>query len=198
MDEPEFRLVTGPDPTLGSVAERGHVVVREHDGVVDTYLYSADDNYRWRFDRRWDDGPSLTWVGLNPGTGDRDGTPRPTLRRMVKISTQEGYCGLSVVNLFGWRASQPRALRNVDDPVGPDNDVVIASTTSVGTTDRTVVCWGGGGRWRGRGSHAVRYLITTPMFCLGVTARGEPRHPLYVRAEVTLMPWSGLSADQAM
>ena len=195
MDDPEFRLVTGPDLLVGSVAERGNVVVHEEGGVVDTYLYSANGDYRWRFDRRWGDGPSLTWVGLNPGTGDRDGTSRPTLRRMMNVSAQEGYCGLSVVNLFGLRAARPDALRTVEDPVGPDNDVVLAATTSAGRTDRTAVCWGAGGRWRGRGWHVARHLITTPMFCLGVTAAGEPRHPLYVRADVALRPWSEFSAE---
>jgi hypothetical protein len=193
MDEPEFLLVTGPDPTRGLVAERGEVVLREHDGMTDTYLYSGDRNYRWRFDRRWGDGPSLTWVGLNPGTGDRDHGPRPTLQRMVMVSRREGYCALSVVNLFGWRAQDPRALRKVTDPIGYDNDAVLASTASAGMTDRTVVCWGVGGRWRGRGSHVARSLITTPTFCLGMTVDGEPRHPLYVRSDVELVPWPGVS-----
>jgi hypothetical protein len=194
MDNPEFELVTGPDPTRGSVAERRHVVVDEHDDVVDTYLYSSDCLYRWRFDR-WSAGPSLTWVGLNPGTGDRDGTQRPTLRRMVSISRQEGYAGLSIVNLFGFRTARPRDLRSVTDPVGSDNDVVVASTTSGANTDRTVVCWGVGGSWRDRGSHVAHALITTPMVCLGVTAHGEPRHPLYVRADASLVPWPAASSE---
>ena len=195
MDEPEFQLVTGPDPTRGAVAERGHVVIDKRGDVVDTYVYSADDKYRWRFVRRWSGGPSLTWVGLNPGTGDRDGTQRPTLRRMVKLSENAGYGALSVVNLFGFRTAHPRDLHAVADPVGRDNDVVLASTASAGTTDRTVVCWGAGGRWQGRGAHVAHYLIQTPMFCLGVTALGEPRHPLYVRADAALVPWSGMSVD---
>lgn len=163
---------------------------REYDGFLDTYVYSADGRYRWRFDRRWAPGRSLTWVGLNPGTGDTDGTQRPTLRRMVKVSMAEGYGALSVVNLYGLRAAQPSALRNVDDPVGPDNDSVLAEATSTQTTDRTVVCWGAGGRWRGRGAYVARQLITTPTHCLGVTARGEPRHPLYVKSDVALIPWT--------
>jgi hypothetical protein len=191
MDEPCFEELTGPDPTRGLVAQRGNVVIDEHDGGVDTYLYSRDGHYRWRFDRRWAGGPSLTWVGLNPGTGDRDGTQRPTLRRMLKITKEAGYSALSIVNLFGYRAALPRVLRTVADPIGEYNDVVVASTTSSGTTDRTVLCWGAGGAWQGRGAHVAQHLIFTPMFCLGVTARGEPRHPLYVPADSGLISWRG-------
>src|SRR4051812_49213518 len=152
MTEPEVRsltddlhpvLVAGPDPSEGLVGARSEIVHDEHDGVVDTYVYSADDNYRWRFDRRWsDDCPSLTWVGLNPGTGDRDGTARPTLRRMVDVSKDAGYGALVVVNLFGWRSSSPKALALADDPVGADNDAELAAAASPGQTDRTVTCWG--------------------------------------------------------
>jgi hypothetical protein len=28
------------------------------------------------------------------------------------------------------------------------------------------------------------------MFCLGVTKHGQPRHPLYVKADVTLLPFT--------
>lgn len=193
MEDPEFRLLTGPDPTEGEVAVRSRFVVREHDGCVDRYMYSDDGVYRWRFDRCWGAGRSLTWVGLNPGTGDRDGTSRPTLRRMERVSREAGYSALSIVNLFGFRASAPRALRSVTDPVGCDNDVVIAATTSAGATDRTVACWGAASEahWLGRSKHVAGRLIATPMFCLGVTKCGHPRHPLYVAADAALVPWSG-------
>src|SRR6476619_1700701 len=115
-------LVAGPDPSEGLVGARSDIVHDEHDGVLDTYVYSAEGNYRWRFDRRWADGPSLTWVGLNPGRGDRDGTARPPLPRMVSVSKSGGYGALIVVNLFGWRSSSPKALATADDPVGADND----------------------------------------------------------------------------
>lgn len=50
---------------------------------VDRADYSPDGLYRWSYERRWAPGGTLCWVGLNPGTGDRDAGPRPTLRRVV-------------------------------------------------------------------------------------------------------------------
>ena len=47
--------------------------------LVDTAECSADGVYRWLYERR----PARRCAGLgsNPGTGDRDSGPRPTLRR---------------------------------------------------------------------------------------------------------------------
>lgn len=42
---------------------------------VDRAQYSADDKYRWLYERRWAPGGVMCWVGLNPGTGDRDAGP---------------------------------------------------------------------------------------------------------------------------
>ncbi len=45
--------------------------------------YSADGLYRWSYERPIGAGPLICWIGLNPGTGDREGRYRPTLQRMV-------------------------------------------------------------------------------------------------------------------
>jgi hypothetical protein len=40
---------------------------------------------------------------------------------------------------------------------------------------------------------AIRELLAdVPLMCLGVTASGAPRHPLYVRADAPLVPWRAL------
>ena len=51
-----------------------------------------------------------------------------------------------------------------------------------------VVPWGSHGSLRGRSS-AVGPLLCEPM-CLGTTASGEPRHPLYVAGDAPLLPWA--------
>jgi hypothetical protein len=167
-------------------------VVVEHDrseGYDDTYVYSADRRYRWRFERRWSAGRTIAWVGLNPGTGDTDGTPRPTLRRMVTMSRASGYGGLIVVNLFAWRTKDPKELREVDDPVGIENDDMIATATSAAVSDMTVACWGHHGRLYDRAQYVMEKIVEGDVYCLGITKQGEPRHPLYVPAETRLMPF---------
>jgi hypothetical protein len=75
----------------------------------DVSKYSDDGLYRWWYERRWALGPGLCWVGLNPSTGDTTGQPRPTVRKVVARAQR---AGLSVVNLFSWRATKPRDLNS--------------------------------------------------------------------------------------
>jgi hypothetical protein len=119
-------------------------------------------------------------VGLNPATGDSDGKPRPTLRKMVTWSHRWGGGGIIIVNLFGYRATQPRDLYRAVaagiDIVGSGNDQALLEATS--SAQLTVAAWGAHGRLQGRGA-AVTSILHDPV-CLGVTRVGEPRHPLYV------------------
>src|SRR3954470_5288482 len=66
-------------------------------------VYSSDRRYRWSFSRQWGDGSMACWVCLNPGTGDTDRKPRPTLRKMVAWSLRWQCGGIIIVNLFGYR-----------------------------------------------------------------------------------------------
>lgn len=154
----------------------------------DTSEYSDDSRYRWWYERRWDDGPALCWVGLNPSTGDSTGRPRPTLRKVVALAQSRDLSAVIVVNLFAWRATRPRDLRNAatdHDIIGARNDLIITSTSHAAAL--TLAAWGAHGRLFNRGA-AVMKLLDRPA-CLGVTARGEPRHPLYVAAGVGIQPY---------
>jgi hypothetical protein len=144
--------------------------------------------FRYAFGRWWGDADLATtvvWVLLNPATGDTELRHRPTLQRCVARSRTAGYTGLVIVNLFAFRDTNPRNLRMVDDAVGPANDEVLRVVTKAGA--QTIAAWGGHGRLRGR-SAQVGPLLDSPM-CLGVTRRGEPRHPLYIPADTKLVPW---------
>jgi hypothetical protein len=153
---------------------------------VDRFEYSPDRIYRWWYERRWGDGPLLCWVGLNPGTGDTDGKPRPTLRKVVAWAKTLQLDGVLVVNLFAYRATNPKALRTTSaDLVGGRNDEVLDWASS--TAGRTLAAWGAGGRLARRGE-AVTPMLRDPL-CLGVTRHGEPRHPLYVAQSVAPIPY---------
>ena len=58
--------------------------------------------------------------------------------------------------------------------------------------------WGNGGRWQGRDQQMLQLLGRLPvrLFCLGLTAAGQPRHPLYARAGSPLLPF-GASWEHA-
>ena len=152
--------------------------------------FSPDKAYRYVLTRTWDVAlPAMTWVMLNPSTADAM-TDDPTIRRCKAFARREGCGGISVVNLFGLRATDPRALREHADPVGPVNDWFVR--LHVQGASRAVAAWGAHGTLRGRAAEVARKLEATPgirLECLGVTADGSPRHPLYVRSDAPLVPW---------
>lgn len=158
---------------------------------------SPDGRYRYSLDRRWEDGPKVTWVMLNPSTADAD-VDDPTLRRCIAFSQAHGFGALEVVNLFALRSSDPAALLTADDPVGPDNDRALDRAAFA---DRLVYGWGA---WltnlprRDRARlPAMDYAMedrllwfnSTPPLCLGRTRAGAPRHPLYLPHHTRFEPW---------
>lgn len=157
----------------------------------DRAVYSDDMVYRYEFQRRW--APTidptldtLVWLLLNPATGDTDGKPRPTLRKCVTFSHHWGYASLTIINLFAFRATDPKSLKAARDPIGPDNDGTIDRVCV--SAPRVIAAWGGGGVLLGRGLAVARRL--DEIDCLGMTTKGQPRHPLYVPAATDLERFS--------
>jgi len=159
------------------------------DGLAERYLYSTDMTYRYAFGRWWGEPDLATtdvWVLLNPATGDTEQRRRPTLDKCIARSRSADRSGLVIVNLFAYRHTDPKALRQAADPVGPANDATLRALT--GTAPRTIAAWGSHGKLHGR-SRSVAPLLDRPL-CLGTTLHGEPRHPLYVPGRAGLEPWS--------
>jgi hypothetical protein len=77
------------------------------------------------------------WVDINPATGDTEKRRCPTLERCVRWSIEWGAAGLIYANLFAARHTDPKALREISDPVGPHNDAVLVLIGQI--ADRTVV-----------------------------------------------------------
>ena len=144
-----------------------------------------DGPYRYRLWRRWDDADTLLFVMLNPSTADHQ-RDDPTLRRCMGFARRWGFGGVEVVNLFAWRATRPRALREAPDPVGPRNDQVIAEAAACCAA--VIAAWGAHGALRDRAAVVRAALRAASPRCLGLTAAGQPRHPLYVPADAQPMP----------
>lgn len=134
--------------------------------------------YRYSLVRRWGVGHrSMLFIGLNPSTADAN-QDDPTIRRCVGFARAAGCDALVMANLFALRSTSPKMLKAVADPVGPDNDAWLDRLWA-GSTIR-VGAWGNWGKVNGRGE-----LVATKypdLECYGVTASGEPRHPLYLPA----------------
>lgn len=96
--------------------------------------------------------------------------------------------GVVVVNLFAYRATNPRDLIAAAkhlDIVGAENDAAIRE--AVARSKTTLAAWGWGGRLQARGAHVA--AMVPNMVCLGVTQRGEPPHPLYMPHGAALRPY---------
>ena len=147
--------------------------------------FDASGLYRYRLWRDWLVPPRpsrrILWILLNPSTAD-EVVLDPTIRRCAGFSRAWGFTGLEVVNLFALRSTDPGGLRRVEDPIGPGNDTAIAA--ALGDCHAAVAGWGAHPLAATR-APVVREMaraLRRPLFCLGVTRCGQPRHPLYLAA----------------
>jgi hypothetical protein len=142
--------------------------------------YSDCQAYRYALTRVWDRaGGKVTFVMLNPSTATEVQND-PTVERCERRARALGFGSFRVVNIFAYRATDPRVMRAQDDPVGAGNDAAILA--AVAWADRVVCAWGSHGAHLGRGAAVERVLRATgyPLYQLGLTKAGQPKHPLYI------------------
>ena len=167
----------------------------DRDRVESSAVISGDGVYRYQLHRRWADGNTALWIMLNPSTADAH-VDDPTIRRCVSFSNREGCGALTVVNLYALRATNPKELLTHPDPCGPLNWLNIEQCLNDPANGVIIAAWGS---WKGQRSYARTPadgfrgqngpLANRNVKCLGVTSRGYPRHPLYVRADQPLVAW---------
>lgn len=141
--------------------------------------FSPDGKYRYRLCRTWDaEAASVLFVMLNPSTADAT-QDDPTIRRCIGFAKRWGYGRLLVGNLFALRATDSRVLLTEADPVGPENDEHLRAMKR---ESGIVICaWGGHKLAHGTTREAaVKALLEAPLWALGRTYKGAPRHPLYM------------------
>jgi hypothetical protein len=142
--------------------------------------FAPDRLYRYGLYRIWDKKKSLCmFIGLNPSSADEKVNDN-TVRRCIRFSRDLGYGGLIMTNAFAFRATNKQALRHVQDPVGPDNDTWLQNLSRRAAI--VIAAWGNDGALNGR-SQQIRQLIPK-LHCLGLTGAGEPKHPLYLAADL--------------
>jgi hypothetical protein len=159
------------------------------DDLLRTARISDDGVYRYRLGRRWGSGPAATFIVLNPSTADATNDD-PTIRRCIGFARRFGAGGLTVVNLYAFRATYPHDLWRADDPVGPENDQhlreVVATTALAGMP--VVAAWGVNAK-PDRVAEVLHLPGMTQLVALGVTKDGHPRHPVRLRNDARLSKW---------
>lgn len=130
----------------------------------------------------------LVWVMLNPSTADAS-TNDPTIRKVIGFTRRNGFGELKVVNLCPVRATDPRDLPNGVEALG---DVELADRAIVDACawgSAVVLAWGAHGADRPARVARVEALVRAsgrPIYTLGRTKSGQPKHPLYVSYETPL------------
>ncbi|NNE53429.1 MAG: DUF1643 domain-containing protein [Sulfitobacter sp.] len=145
-----------------------------------TALYSTCERYRYSLERAWDaNGPRVMFVMLNPSTATEVQND-PTVERCERRARHLGYGAFRVTNIFAWRATDPRDMRAAADPVGGENDTVLLRGAD--WADAIIAAWGVHGAHLERGPEVAEMMQgwSTPLYHLGLSKEGHPRHPLYL------------------
>lgn len=147
--------------------------------------FSPCTTYRYLLWREWSAKPYVAFIGLNPSTADETNDD-PTIRRCIRFAHDWGFGGIRMLNIFAFRATDSAKMKAVIDPIGLGNDAAIVKC--VGSAGLVVAAWGSHGAHRSRGWEVRRKLLADfSMKCFGLTSNGNPRHPLYVRADAALV-----------
>lgn len=182
-----------PEPTSGAGVLAGsfsrRLTVTDH--ITREASISECGRYRYTLTRIWDDQrSSLSVIMLNPSTADAD-QDDPTIRRCIAFARREGFGGINVLNLFAFRATSPDDMIAAEDPVGPECsdriDAALRRSAAFGLP--VLAAWGAHGAYQQRGEAVANRAADfgARLVCLGTTADGHPRHPLYVRGDQPLV-----------
>ncbi len=152
------------------------------DEIARDAVLSPDRLYRYQLIRRWGAGDLVAWIMLNPSTADAD-IDDPTITRCMGFARRWGYAGIVVVNRFALRSTDPDQLLTSTDPFGPNNTETLQS---VAAYPLIIAAWGSHKATRQLDAHLP---VGLDLHCLAVNSDGSPKHPLYVRGDVSLARW---------
>lgn len=131
--------------------------------------------YRYLLSYTWnEDVPPLVWIMLNPSVADAHRSD-PTLHRCLAHARRREAGGIVVANLFALISTNPARLTTHPDPVGPLNDLVL--TTLLPPDPWLVMAWGAHPFAEQRAAAVAQLFSGIPLWCLGTTQNGAPRHP---------------------
>jgi hypothetical protein len=158
-----------------------------------TAVYSDCERYRYSLTRIWDPaGTKALFVMLNPSTATEVQND-PTVERCERRARTLGFGAFQVTNIFAWRDTDPRKMRAAADPVGPQNDQAILEGAA--WADQIIAAWGTHGAHLQRGPQVEALLrgLDKPLFHLGLSKAGHPKHPLYIAYSQQPALWSDRS-----
>ena len=153
-------------------------------------VFSACRRWRYLLWRRWDGKkPLANFLMLNPSTADEFQLD-PSCTRARNNAERWGFGGVLITNIFAWRATDPKEMRLVRDPVGRGNDRAILKAAREA---KLVVCaWGNHGAHLNRAEQVVERLEKEKILLhvLRMNGAGHPAHPLYLPGALKPTAWA--------
>lgn len=135
---------------------------------------------------------SCVFIMLNPSTADEQ-VDDPTIRRCIGYARSWKCTDLIVVNLFPFRATDPKELAwqpPVPEATEWRNEQAISEAFYRGGD--FVAAWGANPIAQERAERFMnKWGSGHNIMCLGKTKSGAPRHPLYVPAATQLEAYRG-------
>ncbi|MDW9481896.1 DUF1643 domain-containing protein [Sinorhizobium meliloti] len=175
----------------------GKVRIRLRTSIRAGATFSDCGRYRPLLWRDWDGAPNpghVLWIGMNPSTADGD-VDDPTVRRECDFTAAWGYGIYRKCNVMDFRATQPKAL--LQPGISPRSDINLSIIVEQARSAQLVILAFGSlhRKLSSFGTDVVAALETENIdaTCLGFTANGSPRHPLYLRKDAERVPFPRLA-----
>ena len=136
----------------------------------------------------------MVFIGLNPSIANSSVNDK-TLVRIINFCSQWDYKNIYIINLFALISKSSTQLSKSDDPIGRNNDLITLKTLQFWREDSNCdlwLGWGDAGQFRERDRRVLNlikkfaYMKSSEnnffkcVLCLGLSKKGNPRHPLYM------------------
>ena len=152
-------------------------------------VISDDQKYRYTLYREWAEEVDkevfgvrvLNFVMLNPSKADGK-VDDPTVRKCIGFAQRNGYNAIRIVNLFAFRATDPKELKKAydsgEDVAGPDNNEYVRELPP---DETVVVAWGATFMKEDfvrKRVWGTLKMLDRKLYCLSKTKDGHPGHPV--------------------
>jgi len=158
-------------------------------------LFSECGSYRWILKRELLSGKkTIVFIGLNPSKANSSNNDR-TLVRIINFCSRWNYKNIYIINLFGLISKSPIQLSKSNDPIGKNNDLITLKSLEFWREDSNCdlwLGWGDKGQLKGRDRKVLKLIknfsnlksnennYSKRVLSLGLSKKGNPRHPLYM------------------
>jgi hypothetical protein len=162
--------------------------------LASSAVISPCETWRYRLDREVQaEGLVFAYFGVNGSTAGPVEEDQTTKKWRGFTLRNDGRRYIAA-NPFAFRAKDVRRLAEVADPVGPENARYLADI--IAEADILVPCWGDRNKVPARlwphidALRAQIFASGKPVKIFGLTAGGDPKHPLMLGYDTPLVPWS--------